>query len=49
MWKALFIATSTKYSFLSSSLVKGVARLGGCIDGLVPEEVREDILAQLRR
>ncbi|HOB35229.1 MAG: pantetheine-phosphate adenylyltransferase [Firmicutes bacterium] len=47
--ETLFMATSTKYSFLSSSLVKEVARLGGCIDGLVPEEVREDILAQLRR
>lgn len=46
--ETLFMATSTKYSYLSSSLVKEVARLGGCIRDLVPEEVHDEILNQLR-
>lgn len=46
--ETLFMATNTKYSYLSSSLVKEVARLGGCIRDLVPAEVHDEILAQLR-
>ena len=46
--ETLFMATNTKYSYLSSSLVKEVARLGGCIRDLVPEVVHDEILAQLR-
>lgn len=45
--ETLFMATSTKYSFLSSSLVKEVARLGGCIRDLVPDVVHDKILSQL--
>jgi pantetheine-phosphate adenylyltransferase len=36
----LFLATSPKWSFLSSSLVKEVAQLGGDVKGLVPDHVR---------
>ena len=39
-----FIPTSPQYSFLSSSLVKEVARWGGDVGGLVPDAV----LARLR-
>lgn len=46
--ETLFMATSTKYSYLSSSLVKEVARLGGCIRDLVPEAVHDKIFNQLR-
>lgn len=46
--ETLFMATSTKYSFLSSSLVKEVARLGGCIRELVPDGVHDRIISQLR-
>jgi len=35
----LFIATSPKWSFISSSLVKEVARLGGDVSELVPASV----------
>jgi pantetheine-phosphate adenylyltransferase len=35
----LFVATKPEYGYLSSSLVKEVARLGGSIDALVPEPV----------
>lgn len=37
----LFIATSPKWSFISSSLVKEVARLGGDVSELVPQSVAE--------
>ena len=39
--ETLFMPTSPKWSFLSSSLVKEVARLGGDVEGLVPGHVRE--------
>ena len=35
----LFMVATPAYSFLSSSLVKEVARFGGSVDGLVPAEV----------
>lgn len=47
--ETLFMATSTRYSYLSSSLVKEVAKLGGCIEDLVPPQVHDKILLQLRR
>ena len=34
-----FVATSPKWSYLSSSLVKEIARYGGDVSGLVPEHV----------
>lgn len=34
--ETVFLATSTEYGFLSSSLVKEIARFGGPIDHLVP-------------
>ena len=33
------LMTSLEYSFLSSSIVKEIAALGGCVDGLVPSHV----------
>ena len=38
--ETLFMPTSPNWSFLSSSLVKEVARLGGNVSGLVPDHVR---------
>ena len=43
----LFMATSPKWSFLSSSLVKEVARLGGDVEGLVPDHVRKALIDRL--
>ncbi len=37
--ETVFMATKSDWSFISSSLVKEVARLGGSIDGLVPDAV----------
>ncbi len=37
--ETMFIMTSNKYAYLSSSVVKEISSLGGCVDELVPEEV----------
>ena len=37
--ETIFFTTSAEYSFLSSSIIKNVASLGGCVKGLVPEIV----------
>jgi len=39
--ETLFMPTSPRWSFLSSSLVKEVARFGGDVEGLVPDHVRK--------
>lgn len=36
--ETVFMMTSAEYSYLSSSAVKQVAKFGGCIEGLVPDE-----------
>jgi pantetheine-phosphate adenylyltransferase len=45
--ETVFMMTSSKYSYLSSSLVKEVARLGGCIRGLVPEMIENEIYKKI--
>jgi pantetheine-phosphate adenylyltransferase len=37
--ETVFLMPSLEYSYVKSSLVKEVASLGGCLDGLVPKEV----------
>ena len=39
--ETFFVATSPQWSYLSSSLIKEVARFGGDVSGLVPAFVRE--------
>ena len=39
--ETLFMPTNPKWSFLSSSLVKEVARFGGDVEGLVPDHVKK--------
>lgn len=39
----MFVATKPEYGYLSSSLVKQVAELGGSVDALVPENVAQAI------
>ncbi|WP_414562687.1 MULTISPECIES: pantetheine-phosphate adenylyltransferase [unclassified Anabaena] len=41
--ETVFLATSNEYSFLSSSVVKEIARFGGSVDHLVPEQIALDI------
>jgi len=35
----LCLMTSSEYQFLSSTLIKEVAKLGGCLEGMVPDHV----------
>jgi len=44
--ETVFIPTRTEYSFLSSSIVREIARLGGSVEGLVPEGVRQLLRAK---
>lgn len=46
--ETVFLMTSNKNSFLSSSLLKEVARFGGCIEGLVPDGVKEAVYQKLK-
>jgi pantetheine-phosphate adenylyltransferase len=41
--ETVFLATSNEYSFLSSSVVREIARFGGSVDHLVPPHVALDI------
>ena len=41
--ETIFLSTNTNYSFLSSSLVKEVAKFGGEISHMVPLTVEEDL------
>lgn len=44
---SLFVATKPEYGYLSSSLVKEVARLGGSVDALVPPIVADALKERL--
>jgi pantetheine-phosphate adenylyltransferase len=41
-----FVSTNPKWSFISSSLIREVARLGGSVSGLVPPQVDEALRAK---
>jgi pantetheine-phosphate adenylyltransferase len=47
--ETLFMPTNPLYSFLSSSLVKEVAKWGGDVSPHVPDLVRKRLLARLRQ
>ncbi len=47
--ETLFMTTNPLYSFLSSSLVKEVARYGGDVSGLVPELVHTSLIERMAR
>lgn len=45
--ETLFMATRPEYRFISSSLVKEIARLGGSVSGLVPDVVEKALKEKL--
>ncbi|MDP4144702.1 MAG: pantetheine-phosphate adenylyltransferase [Bacillota bacterium] len=47
--ETVFMMTNAQYSFLSSSSVKQVAIFGGCIQGLVPDEIIWDIMEKIKQ
>jgi len=46
--ETLFMMTNNKYSYLSSSIVKEIAGLGGDISSLVPPEVHDIIMSKYK-
>ncbi|MCG9478801.1 MAG: pantetheine-phosphate adenylyltransferase [Actinomycetia bacterium] len=42
--ETMFLMTNPRYAYLSSSAVKEIAALGGCIKDLVPKEIESDIV-----
>lgn len=47
--ETMFMMTANEYSYLGSSLVKEVARLGGCVQRLVPKVVALRLKEKFRR
>lgn len=45
--ETMFLPTSPQYRFISSSLVKEIARLGGSVGGLVPDVVEKALKEKL--
>jgi pantetheine-phosphate adenylyltransferase len=45
--ETLFMTTNPLYAFLSSSLIKDIAKYGGDVSGLVPDLVLERLTARL--
>jgi len=43
----LFVATNPEFSFLSSSIIKEIAKYGGDVSGLVPDHVNAALKARL--
>ncbi|MDO5779575.1 MAG: pantetheine-phosphate adenylyltransferase [Clostridium sp.] len=46
--ETLFMTTAATNSFLSSSSVKQVAKFGGDIKGLVPDEIIDDVIKKIK-
>ena len=46
--ETVFMMTSLEFSFLSSTATKQVAVFGGCIKGLVPDEIVNDVLKKAK-
>jgi pantetheine-phosphate adenylyltransferase len=44
-----FLMPSQQYTYLNSTLVKEIARLGGSIRGLVPRTIEQRLLARLKQ
>jgi len=47
--ETVFMMTGAEYSYLSSSIVKEIAALGGSVDGLVPRTVARRLEEKLRK
>ncbi len=47
--ETLFLTTATENMYVSSSMVKQIAGMGGDISGFVPEVIREDIINRIKK
>ena len=47
--ETLFMISSENHMYISSSIVKEIARLGGALDGLVPDEIADDLKLKIEK
>lgn len=47
--ETVFLMTSVEYAFISSRIIKQVASLGGCVEGLVPPLVEKALVERYRK
>lgn len=47
--ETVFLMTSVEYAFISSRIIKQVASLGGCVEGLVPPLVEKAVVERYRK
>ena len=47
--ETLFLTTAAENMYLSSSMVKQIASMGGDISSFVPEEIRQDIIERIKK
>lgn len=47
--ETFFVMASSEYSFLSSSAIRELVFYGGCIEGLVPSGIEQDIIRSFER
>ncbi len=47
--ETIYLMTSQEYSYLSSSIIKEIVRLGGSTSGLIPDSVREKLLKKMKK
>ncbi len=47
--ETVFLMSTTELSFISSSIIKQVAALGGCIRGLVPTQVEKALVSKYQK
>jgi len=47
--ETLFMVTDSRYSHLSSTLIKEIIKLGGDTHGMIPKSVEKDLRAKLRK
>ncbi|ERM92404.1 pantetheine-phosphate adenylyltransferase [Caldanaerobacter subterraneus] len=47
--ETIFLMTSAKYGYLSSSLVKEIAQFGGCLSEFVPDIVAERLMEKFKK
>ena len=47
--ETMFLMTHGKYSYLSSSIVKEIANLGGSLSGLVPDFMIEEVKNEIKK
>ncbi len=47
--ETMFLASSDKYTYLSSTIVKEMARYGASLTGFVPAEIEDDVNRRMRK